>query len=231
MQGENVQGPLTLRLSRIGRRPTLRETVISQIREAIACGELKAGERVTELGLAKSLGVAQATIREAFIELESQGFLERTGARVTCVSALTKEQISEIHLVRSRLEALVVEVLTGMAHKKLTVVLEACAGMRNSALENDQTNFYHHDLMFHRGLWLATGNRCLAATLELLTAKLFAFGLARRAEQTRDRLIATAEEHQQLLSLISSNQRSAALELLGNSLKRAWTEDLQIPGP
>lgn len=229
MQGENVRRPTTLRLSRIERPPLLRDTIITQIREAIACGELKAGERVTELGLAKSLGVAQATIREAFIELESQGFLERTGARLTCVSALTKEQISEIHLVRSRLEALVVEVLAGMADKNLTAAAEACIGMRSSALENDRISFYHNDLMFHRGLWLATGNRCLAATLELLTAKLFAFGLARRAEQTRERLITTAKEHRQLLNLISSNDRNAALELLGNSLKRAWSEDLQIP--
>jgi DNA-binding GntR family transcriptional regulator len=228
MQAENARGATALRLSRIARRPTLRDTIITHVREAIACGELKAGERVTELGLAKSLGVAQATIREAFIELESQGFLERQGARLTCVSALTRKQISEIHLVRSRLEALVVEVLADMADKNLTAAAEACAGMLSSALENEQTGFYHNDLEFHRSLWLATDNRYLAATLELLTAKLFAFGLARRAEQSRERLITTAEEHRQLLNLISSNQRNTALDLLMTSLKRAWTEDLQF---
>ena len=217
------------RLPRFERSPTLRNTIITHLREAIARGELKAGERVTELGLAKSLGVAQSTMREAFIELESQGFLERKGARLTCISALSRKQISELHLVRSRLEALAVEVLSGMPEKNLLAAREACAGMLSSAQENDRTGFYHHDLKFHRSLWLATGNGQLASTLEMLTAKLFAFGLARRAVQTRERLITTAEEHRKLLDLISSSQWSVALHLLETSLKRAWTEDLQSP--
>jgi DNA-binding GntR family transcriptional regulator len=159
--------------------------------------------------------------------LEHQGFLDRKGARLTCVSLLTGKQIAEIHLVRSRLEALVVELLTSMADKNLDAAAEACARMLESARENDRTLFYCNDLKFHRSLWLATDNSHLTATLELLTPKLFAFGLSRRAEQTRERLIATAEEHRKLLDLIASNKRDAALDLLQYSLKRAWTEDLQ----
>src|ERR1039458_9740232 len=79
---------------RVIRRVSLKEMAIQHIREAIEHGELKAGEVLTELGLAKKLGVGQPTIREALLELEFYGFIERTGPRKTRVTMLTRQMIN-----------------------------------------------------------------------------------------------------------------------------------------
>ena len=65
------------------RRVSLKDTAVQRICQAIERGELKAGEPVTELGLARKLGVGQPTIREALLELEFIGFVEQAGTRKT----------------------------------------------------------------------------------------------------------------------------------------------------
>src|SRR5258706_8844619 len=77
-------------------RVSLKEAAVQQICQAIECGELKSGETLTELGLARKLGVAQPTIREALLELEFIGYVERTATRKARVTLLTRRAIENI---------------------------------------------------------------------------------------------------------------------------------------
>jgi DNA-binding GntR family transcriptional regulator len=47
----------------------LKQTDVDRIRDAIMRGDLQRGQPLTEIGLAKELGVGQATIREALVDL------------------------------------------------------------------------------------------------------------------------------------------------------------------
>ena len=51
----------------------LRDVVFQTLRQAILRGELKPGERLMEVRLAKKLGVSRTPIREAIRKLEPQG--------------------------------------------------------------------------------------------------------------------------------------------------------------
>src|SRR5579862_6375689 len=92
-------------------RPGLKDLVIKEIREAIMAGDLEPGQRLTESGLAKKLRVSQATVREAFIELENLGFVEKPGPRKTCVAIQTRRDTEEIYAIRIPLEKLVIDYL------------------------------------------------------------------------------------------------------------------------
>jgi DNA-binding GntR family transcriptional regulator len=84
----------------------LREAIADSIRESIISGKLKPGERVMETSMAKILGVSRTPTREAFLQLDSEGFLEvmpRKGAIVTNLSARNAKNIYD---VRSALEGL-----------------------------------------------------------------------------------------------------------------------------
>ena len=54
---------------------TLREKILEAIREAILKGDLKPGEKVAEPELAERFGISRTPIREAFRQLESEGYL------------------------------------------------------------------------------------------------------------------------------------------------------------
>src|SRR5215813_7353352 len=100
-------------------RISLKEAAVQQICQAIESGELKSGEILTELGLASKLGVAQPTIREALLELEFIGYVERTANRKARVTLLTRRSIENIYLVRTRLETLAVELIAAQTSPEL----------------------------------------------------------------------------------------------------------------
>ncbi len=210
------------------RRVSLRDVTVERIRQAIERGELRAGEQITELGLARKLGVAQPTIREALLELEFIGFIERLGPRRTCVTMLSRQKIDEIYVVRARLEALAVELVA--SHRADLSVCDQCFNaMMQFAKSVETSRFYQADLEFHRALWRATRNESLADALERLVPKLFAFGIIRQARPKVRKLMEIAGLHGRLLELIRSGDVKEAKKLMDLSMEKAWLDDAELP--
>src|SRR5262249_54455583 len=88
---------------------TLRSRIATQIREAILGGTLREGERLVERTLATELGSSVTSVREAMIELESEGFLTKKPNSATHVTRLTRTDVEKIFDVRRVLEAYAVE--------------------------------------------------------------------------------------------------------------------------
>ncbi|MBI5809725.1 MAG: GntR family transcriptional regulator, partial [Deltaproteobacteria bacterium] len=69
----------------VPRQLTLRERIVDFIKDAVISGRLRPGERVPEQEIAGSFGISRTPIREAFRQLESEGFISvvpRKGAVV-----------------------------------------------------------------------------------------------------------------------------------------------------
>src|SRR5213075_637504 len=73
---------------------------------AILSGAVKGGEQIVEAKLAHELGVGQGLVREALIELEHHGFVQRTPFTGTTVTTLTLDDAQQIFEVRIELEPL-----------------------------------------------------------------------------------------------------------------------------
>ena len=80
--------------------------IVSSLREAIISGEIRSGEQIVEGKLAQQLGVGQGVIREALIELEHNGFVQRTPFSGTQVAELTLLDAQQIYDIRIELEPL-----------------------------------------------------------------------------------------------------------------------------
>ena len=86
----------------------LRDVVFNTLRQAILTGELKSGERLMELHLAKKLGVSRTPIREAIRMLELEGLVTMIPRKGAEVSALSKQDITDVLEVRRSLDMLAV---------------------------------------------------------------------------------------------------------------------------
>src|SRR5215468_5897756 len=82
--------------------------VVALLREAIISGTIKGGEQIVEAKLAQQFGVGQGLIREALIELEHHGFVQRTPFSGTHVQTLTLDDAQQIFDLRVELEPLAV---------------------------------------------------------------------------------------------------------------------------
>jgi DNA-binding GntR family transcriptional regulator len=212
------------------RRVSLRDMAMQHIREAIERGELKAGEVLTELGLARKLGVGQPTIREALIELEFLGFIERMGPRKTRVTLLTRRAIDDIYLVRGRLEVLAVELVVRQKTSDLSDCWNQVRRMERAAETGRAIEFYQADLAFHRSLWKETGNESLRNCLEQLVPRLMTFSIIQQVHPTAEKLTEIASVHRQLLGMIEGKDLEASRKCMEQSMENAWLDDTQLPG-
>lgn len=83
---------------------TLREKILEHIRDAIISGSLKAGSRVSEPELAERYGISRTPIREAFRQLESEGYLTVIPRKGAVVSECNLKEVEDFYAIKSILE-------------------------------------------------------------------------------------------------------------------------------
>src|SRR5215510_4746684 len=98
--------------------------VVNLLREAILSGRIKGGEQIVEAKLAQEFGVGQGLVREALIELEHRGFVERTPFTGTTVPTLTIEDAQQIFEVRIELEPLAFSLAARRANERDIAALQ-----------------------------------------------------------------------------------------------------------
>jgi len=148
---------------------TLREKIVDFIKDAVVSGRLKPGERVPEQEIAENFGISRTPIREAFRQLESEGFISVTPRKGAVVSPITDKDVSEFYIIKSLLEGYA----AGVACPKLTPKeikrLEALnAQMKKCAERDDVKNFFRLDNDFHDVFLAACGNDKLSVLVHAL---------------------------------------------------------------
>lgn len=86
---------------------TLADRTYRAAREAIAAGELRQGEKITERGLAERFSVSPTPVREAIRRLEQDGLIERVGPRTVVVATMGDSAVQELAEVEIALRGLV----------------------------------------------------------------------------------------------------------------------------
>ncbi|MBS1830366.1 MAG: GntR family transcriptional regulator [Acidobacteria bacterium] len=151
------------------RAESLSAQVAESIREAIFSGELKPGQVLRELGLAKNMNVSQATVREALSHLEHYGLVVRTPNRSTSVSSLSREDVQNRASIWLTLESRIWEQSVQASQDLLLDLTGIVSNM-------DDSNEVASTRRFHARVWESTGNGVLVRILDQLTTPLFAFG-------------------------------------------------------
>lgn len=165
--------------------------VVAALKDAIVSGTLQSGDQIVEGKLAQQFGVGQGLIREALIELEHQGFVERSPFSWTQVTTLTNEDARDIFDIRIAVEPLAFELAAAKASPRDIAVLgELIERAREGSASDKLDAFFDSHLAYRRKVWELSGNRFLVRTLERLVAPLYALYLM-RADFNREGLVET----------------------------------------
>src|SRR6266513_1834099 len=159
---------------------SLREMVLTRLREAILRGNLLPGQRLNEPLISKQMQVAQNGVREALQELEFQGFVMRVPNKGTFVTDYSLEDINQIYRFRMELEGFAVQLAreAGRPNREDLENLErAWQGMKSGAEGDDFWAFSRSDLEFHETLWGMSGNPCVEKALRAIATPQFAYVL------------------------------------------------------
>jgi len=199
--------------------------VVQALKDAILSGAIAPGDQIVESRIAQQLGSGIPLVREALIELEHQGFVQKTPYKGTTVTKLAPNEIKEIFQLRVELEALAVE----WAHQNVTPAdikeLQKLIGsMERSAQELDLDQFYQSDLEFHRKLWNLAGNSYLTDVLERVVIPLFAF-FVMKTRREKESYIESAAMHARIVDALAEKSTTELRELMKDSLK-GWKDDM-----
>ena len=179
-----------------------KQRVITSLKAAILSGGLKSGEAIVEGKIAQQFGVGQGLIREALIELEHEGFVQRTPFSGTQVVKLSSEDAQQIFDVRITLEPLAVSLAEPFLTEERIEELERLASKAKRAAEaGDLDSFFESHLAFRRRIWELSGNRYLQQALERAVIPLYALYIIRRSNK-REGIQGTVTdciEHQQAI--------------------------------
>ena len=198
------------------------------IRDAIFSGQIKPGEALRELYLARSLQVSQATIREALAQLESAGLVVRHANRRTSVTSFTREEVADRLQLRILLEEHAAAEAAARAGRAELAVLAGHAEEIAAAIEaGDHYEHVQADIRFHRVIWTLTGSPILSQTLDQLTTPLFAF-LAVLHHATERPLQAT-RSHERIVKALRAKVESRIRTEIRAHIEGSYAEFLTSP--
>ncbi len=152
------------------------EKVRTHLLQAIFSGKYPPGSPLRETGLARELGVSQATVREALQRLEHSGLVTRTVNIGSAVTRLSPADVQERMELRSLLEVRAAKAAAERIGPAEMAELERRLAVFSGFMNSDAYfESAQADLDFHRYIWQCSGNQTLYKLLDQLTVPLLAF--------------------------------------------------------
>ncbi len=206
-------GSFTVRRKQIERHQTLREKILETIRDAILKGTLKPGERVSEPELAERFGISRTPIREAFRQLESEGYLKVIPRKGAVVASLSERDVEEFYTIKIILEGFAAR----MAAEKLTEKdIERLEAINNRlaeiAKQGDVKNFFRVHNEFHEMFIKAAGNERLSEMINQLVMKFKRLRLASLSQPGRMEI--SVEQHRNMIQAFKKHDGDRADNLV-----------------
>jgi DNA-binding GntR family transcriptional regulator len=192
---------------------SLTKQVYDSIRASIIRGELAPGSLHSVQELADVLGVSRTPVREALIDLSTQGMVRFERNRGVRILQTSLHDLEEIFALRLLLEApaayVAAEQITDPALRSLRKEFTA---MERAAEDDDEQTLMDHDRKFHGIILEASGNRRLASTVDRLRDLVLVRGVS-TAGRSRS-LSSIVDEHREILGSIERREAAASARAL-----------------
>lgn len=157
---------------------TLREKIVETVRNAIVNGQIPAGARVAEPELADRFGISRTPIREAFRQLESEGFITVIPRKGAIVASLSAKDISDFYDLKMVLEGYAARCATKVLTEKEMIKMESVnRQMETAAVKKDLRKVLLLHNEFHDIFLKACGNEKLHAIVQNMVMQFQRFRL------------------------------------------------------
>jgi DNA-binding GntR family transcriptional regulator len=216
---------------------SLRAKAYQHIQRKLLAGDWSAGDVLSELTVAKELGISRTPVREAFRDFEQEGVLEQVPRFGTRVKALDRRDLVELYELREALEPYAVAQAAGRLGEADARTLQTlCDDMKSIAEDLRKRGrttpdaammkrLMSADLAFHQLLIRAAGNRRMMKIVadSRLLARIFA---TPRQEHNVSVIEETHRYHTQILQAVKSGRGEAARKLMAEHIRASLQEAL-----
>ena len=202
---------------------TLKDHVYNYIAEQINGGNLVAGKKINENSISEKLNISRTPVREALIQLASEGLLENVPRKGFIIRHLNVDEAKENYLIIGVMDGLAVSLacpfITGQAVKDMEFYIASM----DLAIEAENYSMYHKlQEEFHNVYLSLCPNKSLVNLLIQLKKKFLKRVYTAGPQcNLREILFATNSEHREIVRLIQEKDTSG----LENYLREVhWNE-------
>ncbi|MDZ4136625.1 MAG: GntR family transcriptional regulator, partial [Paracoccaceae bacterium] len=179
-------------------------------------GRLNPGDVIDEQPLVEEFGISRTPVREALLQLEAMGLIQRQPRKGAVVFRPTLEEFLAILEVHAKLEGQAAGLAARRLSKSGAAALEgavaACEAHAAHHGDESPDAYYQLNLRFHECVAVAAGNSFLTEMIKTNARKLLAYYRARY--RYAGAIAASAQEHRQIARLIFDRDSSAAENLM-----------------
>jgi DNA-binding GntR family transcriptional regulator len=185
------------------------------VRNAILGGQLRAGQLIPQVALARALNVSRTPLREALRMLQAEGLIEARANQPMRVARLTLEGVEELYAMRIPLEVAALRLsIPRLTRDDLDALEATYAIMGRLAARRDYAAWDVPHRRFHHGLTKRAGDR-FGVTVGHLIDQCARFRRLRVSRMWSDE---TEEEHRLLLDACTARDVDRAVWLLSQHL-------------
>jgi DNA-binding GntR family transcriptional regulator len=194
------------------------------LRDAIATGRLKPGDRVLESDLATMFRMSRTPIREAIAALETDGLVTMDGPRGRVVTKLDYQSVMELYAVREVLESTAAGLAARNASEMEIAALREMLEIEGQLLE-DEGRLADHNRRFHEAIYFCSHNRYILKMLEYIRTAMLLLQPAGLTEEDRR---GAWMEHRAIVEAIASRDATAAEAAILHDMRRSQQARIKL---
>jgi DNA-binding GntR family transcriptional regulator len=198
---------------------SLKDIVYDYISEQITSGKLKPNEAINEATICKDLEISRTPVREALMQLSSEGYIEHVPRRGFFTRELSLERVSNIYEILGNLEALAAVKAMGRPELLDLGEMRRLASEMEQAIKAQQYESYHRlQYRFHDVFVRACGNEDLIRIIVNLKKILMSHEYLKRLSVDDDPAVFDTinEEHWHIVNLFEARDKEALRTFLSD---------------
>ena len=193
--------------------PPSKSAIAEEIRARIRSGRLALGARISDKQIAAELGVSRTPVREALVQLQSEGLVVMRPQSGTFVIDLGADDVRQICATRTVLELGALRLGGEKVPRERLAELGLLIGEASIALgDGDLVGCDELDCAFHEALVAITANAYLVKAYAGISDQLRA--LRQRMPRGQERMAGAIAQHRRIVDLwVAGRIEAAAAEL------------------
>jgi len=205
---------------------TAPDSVVARVYErvkAMAVGyELKPGERVNEVEIARRLGASRTPLREALNRVSAEGLLRFSPGKGYFCRDLDVDEVFQLYELRKTIEAAAVRLAVARARDEdIDALLAFLAGTGPDPGNRSTASLVELDETFHERLLAMSGNRQMLRVLENVNPRI---RFVRWIDMHRGDRRKTQVEHADVLRALKRRDATRCVALLEKHIDRRQDE-------
>lgn len=214
----------------IVRPQTLKDLAYTEIRYQLTAGNVQTQEIITANQFAGVLKVSRTPVREALLQLVSEGFLVAIDGRGFMIRQFSEKEIRDFFEVRRMVEIHVVQHLVDSLEESYLDEMDNIVNvMKQNAHDKDRNAFLEADKSFHMDLVHRYNNSLLITITEQIRTLIAILG--QKALSSVGRIERVLEEHAKIVEGFRQRNSKTAVKAMINHLNTTEKEILRNMKP